>query len=289
MTTRTALLVTHTGRKDSTEHARTVAAHLIRAGFTVRVMADEASDVDIAGTVPVTGETAAKGAEIVFACVGNDDDLRSVVNGPDGAFAGMAKGTLFVDHTTASAEVARELKEHGLVRSRLVAYVVLSSAAGEKGIKPGSYDVSQKMDLLMLTKTLTSLPHSVFVTIPASVRKEQIGELLAEADILAAPRIRGSNTPMKIFPYLHSGRPVLVTAVPSHTQALDSSVCELAAPDPNAFGGAIVRLARDPELRRRLGAAGRAFIERNHVFEAHVNRVRALYTHVAASVRGDAR
>jgi len=50
--TRTALLVTHTGRKDSTEHARTVAAQLIQAGFTVRVMADEASDVDIAERDP---------------------------------------------------------------------------------------------------------------------------------------------------------------------------------------------------------------------------------------------
>ena len=60
----------------------------------------------------------APGAQIVFACVGNDDDLRSVVLGPDGAFAGMAPGAVFVDHTTASADVARELyvqaKELGL-------------------------------------------------------------------------------------------------------------------------------------------------------------------------------
>ena len=52
---------------------------------------------------------AAREAEIVFACVGNDDDLRSVVLGPDGAFGGMATGAVFVDHTTASAEIAREL------------------------------------------------------------------------------------------------------------------------------------------------------------------------------------
>jgi len=116
----------------------------------------------------------------------------------------------------------------------------------------------------------------------------RLGELLAEADILTAPRIRGSNTPMKIFPYMHSGRPLLVTAVPSHTQILDSSVCELAAAQPEAFGSAIVQLARDPERRRRLGEAGRQFVERNHVFEAHLSRVRTLYTHVAASVRGQA-
>ena len=74
---RTALLVTHTGRKDSTEHARTVAAQLIEAGFTVRVMADEASDVDITGAVPVTGPTAAQDAEIVFALGGDGTLLRA--------------------------------------------------------------------------------------------------------------------------------------------------------------------------------------------------------------------
>ncbi|MFC2249829.1 NAD(P)-dependent oxidoreductase [Labrys portucalensis] len=58
-----------------------------------------------------TPAEAAKDADIVFACVGNDDDLRSVTTGPQGAFSGMKKGAIFVDHTTASAEVARELYE----------------------------------------------------------------------------------------------------------------------------------------------------------------------------------
>ncbi|MES2425097.1 MAG: NAD(P)-dependent oxidoreductase [Pseudomonadota bacterium] len=56
-----------------------------------------------------TPRQAAAGVDIVFCCVGNDDDLRSVTLGPNGAFAGMAQGTVFVDHTTASASVAREL------------------------------------------------------------------------------------------------------------------------------------------------------------------------------------
>ena len=61
------------------------------------------------GRAAATPREAAAGAAIVFACVGNDDDLRSVVLGDDGAFAGMETGAVFVDHTTASAEVAREL------------------------------------------------------------------------------------------------------------------------------------------------------------------------------------
>ena len=61
------------------------------------------------GASAATPRQAAQGCDIVFACVGNDDDLRSVTLGPDGAFAGMKKGAVFVDHTTASANVAREL------------------------------------------------------------------------------------------------------------------------------------------------------------------------------------
>ncbi len=62
-----------------------------------------------AGASAATPADAAKGQEIVFCCVGNDDDLRSVTLAETGAFAGMEKGAIFVDHTTASAGVAREL------------------------------------------------------------------------------------------------------------------------------------------------------------------------------------
>ncbi|MBQ1015450.1 NAD kinase [Micromonospora sp. M51] len=74
---RTALLVTHTGRRRSTEHARSVAADLIDAGFEVRVVADEADDLDLPGVVPVGGPQAAEGAEIVFALGGDGTFLRA--------------------------------------------------------------------------------------------------------------------------------------------------------------------------------------------------------------------
>ena len=61
------------------------------------------------GRLGRTPREAAEGAEIVFMCVGNDDDVRSIVNGESGALAGMGRGTILVDHTTASAELAREL------------------------------------------------------------------------------------------------------------------------------------------------------------------------------------
>ncbi|MGH3737495.1 MAG: NAD kinase [Micromonosporaceae bacterium] len=75
--TREALLVTHTGRPDSTAHARTVADDLIAAGFTVRVLADEAGELGVAQTVAVDAEKAADGVEIVFALGGDGTLLRA--------------------------------------------------------------------------------------------------------------------------------------------------------------------------------------------------------------------
>src|SRR5262245_6640778 len=74
---RIALLVTHTGRKGSTEHARTVAADLIDAGCTVRVVAGEAVDLGLPGLVTVSGPDAAQGAEIVVALGGDGTFLRA--------------------------------------------------------------------------------------------------------------------------------------------------------------------------------------------------------------------
>jgi 3-hydroxyisobutyrate dehydrogenase-like beta-hydroxyacid dehydrogenase len=100
-----------------------MAGHLRRAGHDVAVYNRTAAKADqwaaeYGGRSCATPRQAAHGADFVFACVGNDDDLRSIVLGEHGAFAGMQSGAVFVDHTTASAEVARELhqttRRHGL-------------------------------------------------------------------------------------------------------------------------------------------------------------------------------
>ncbi len=93
-----------------------MARHLAAKGHDVTVYNRTRAKADDwvsahGGKAAATPREAAEGQEIVFACVGNDDDLRQVTTGPDGAFAAMGKGTVFVDHTTASAEVARELSE----------------------------------------------------------------------------------------------------------------------------------------------------------------------------------
>ena len=111
---------------------------------------------------------------------------------------------------------------------------------------------------------------------------EKLGHLLACADILVAPRIKGINTPMKIFPYLHSGKPVLATNLPTHTQTLDETVAALAAPEPVEFGLAMKELAENKVLRDRLGSAGKNLVETKHLYAHHERRVRHLYDIVGA-------
>lgn len=91
------------------------------------------------GSSKPTPKLAAEGQDIVFACVGNDDDLRQVTIGEDGAFAGMADGALFVDHTTASADVARQL--HAIAAEKGIGFVDAPVSGGQAGAENGKLTV----------------------------------------------------------------------------------------------------------------------------------------------------
>lgn len=91
------------------------------------------------GAMANTPREAAEGQEIVFACVGNDDDLREVTVGEHGAFKGMAKGAVFVDHTTASAEVARELSATSWEKG--FGFVDAPVSGGQAGAENGALTV----------------------------------------------------------------------------------------------------------------------------------------------------
>jgi len=91
------------------------------------------------GKAAKTPKEAAAGQEIVFCCVGNDDDLRSVVLGPDGAFAGMGKGTIFFDNTTASADIAREL--HAAGKKLGIDFIDAPVSGGQAGAENGQLTV----------------------------------------------------------------------------------------------------------------------------------------------------
>jgi 3-hydroxyisobutyrate dehydrogenase len=91
------------------------------------------------GARAATPKEAAAGQEGVMCCVGNDADLRAVTFGPDGAFAGMAKGVVFVDHTTASAEIAREL--HAEAKKRGFDFIDAPVSGGQAGAENGALTV----------------------------------------------------------------------------------------------------------------------------------------------------
>jgi 3-hydroxyisobutyrate dehydrogenase-like beta-hydroxyacid dehydrogenase len=118
-----------------------MAGHLAAAGHEVTVYNRTAAKAQAwvakhGGRAAATPRAAAEGAEFVFACVGNDADLRAVITGDeDGAFAGMARGAVLIDHTTASADIAREL--HGRAKARGLHFVDAPVSGGEAGAVNG--------------------------------------------------------------------------------------------------------------------------------------------------------
>lgn len=121
-----------------------MAGHLARAGHEVTVYNRTASKAgawvsEHGGKTAATPAQAAMGAEMVMACVGNDDDLRSVCLGPDGAFATMAEGSIFVDHTTVSAAVTREL--YDAAQSGAIAFVDAPVSGGQAGAENGQLSI----------------------------------------------------------------------------------------------------------------------------------------------------
>ncbi|MCK0143593.1 NAD(P)-dependent oxidoreductase [Aliiroseovarius sp. F20344] len=117
-----------------------MAGHLVAKGHEVTVYNRTASKAEAwakehGGRWAATPREASEGAEFVMACVGNDDDLRSVVKGDDGALAGMSDGAIFVDHTTVSAAVTRELHAEALAQN--ISFVDAPVSGGQAGAENG--------------------------------------------------------------------------------------------------------------------------------------------------------
>jgi 3-hydroxyisobutyrate dehydrogenase-like beta-hydroxyacid dehydrogenase len=118
-----------------------MAGHLVtRGGVEVTVYNRTATKAEkwlesYKGKAAASPKEAAKDADFVFACVGNDTDLKQVILGPDGAFHDMKKGAVFTDHTTASANIAREL--HSEAKSRGLGFVDAPVSGGQAGAENG--------------------------------------------------------------------------------------------------------------------------------------------------------
>ncbi len=104
-----------------------------------------------------------------------------------------------------------------------------------------------------------------------------MAHLFEVADVLLSPRIKGINTPMKIYSYLESGKAVLATKMPTHTQVLNDSVAMLCAPDSSSFAEGIHKLCTDHALRQQLGSSARALANKEYTYEAFAKNVKRIF------------
>jgi glycosyltransferase involved in cell wall biosynthesis len=109
-----------------------------------------------------------------------------------------------------------------------------------------------------------------------------LARTLSFSDILVSPRIKGENTPMKLYSYLMSGRPVLATRLPTHLQVVSDEQALLVEPTVDAMAKGMRALIDSPELRERLGAAGRELARRCYDHDSFHQRLEAFYEKIAA-------
>jgi glycosyltransferase involved in cell wall biosynthesis len=103
---------------------------------------------------------------------------------------------------------------------------------------------------------------------------EAIPAFLDAADVLVSPRSSGTNTPLKIYQYLRSGRVIVATRLLTHTQVLSDDVAILTEATPEAFAQGILRALDDPATAARLGAAARQLADTRYTYEAYLQRTR---------------
>jgi glycosyltransferase involved in cell wall biosynthesis len=103
---------------------------------------------------------------------------------------------------------------------------------------------------------------------------DEIPHFLDAADVLVSPRSAGTNTPLKIYQYLRSARPIVATRLLTHTQVLDDQVAYLADPTPAGFGEAILEALADPERARLVGQRARHLADTKYSYEAYLSRTR---------------
>lgn len=108
--------------------------------------------------------------------------------------------------------------------------------------------------------------------------------LLHQAEVLVSPRVKGTNTPMKIYSYLDSGTAVLATRLRTHTQILDEGTAFLVEPDPASLGRGLARLFRDRPLRLQLARNAKAYVQREFTPQAAQRKLEAFYSAIEARV-----
>ena len=165
-----------------------MAGHLARAGHEVTVYNRTRSKAErwvkeYGGRAAATPRAAAESADIVFSCVGNDSDLRAVTLGEDGAFAGMRQGAIYADHSTVSADVARELEK--IARAAGFSFLDAPISGGQAGAEKGILTVMVGGDAAAFATAQPVMAHyGRAVTLMGTVGAGQLTKMVNQISIV---------------------------------------------------------------------------------------------------------
>jgi glycosyltransferase involved in cell wall biosynthesis len=212
--------------------------------------------------------------------------LRDVSLLPDQADGAYDRSKLFGEHITENNPIVLyvgNLESYQGIDLLLEAFAKIH----EHGSRPHLAIVGGTQEsIASYENKATSLGCSSSVTFLGPRPLSSLRSLLSAADILVSPRIKGNNTPMKIYSYLHSGTPLLATDLPTHRQVLDEEISVLAPTDVEGFSRGLQTLLEDATLRDTIGQNARRRAQALYTVEAFEKQLGALYDAVARGLGG---
>ena len=111
---------------------------------------------------------------------------------------------------------------------------------------------------------------------------EEMSLYLSLSHVLVSPRLRGKNTPLKVYSYLHAGKPIVATRILTHTQVLDENIAVLTDPDPKAFSSGVMRIFNNPSLAQTLGKAARHRSDTAYSYKMYLERTKEFLDFILA-------
>ncbi|MFQ5709116.1 MAG: glycosyltransferase family 4 protein [bacterium] len=117
-----------------------------------------------------------------------------------------------------------------------------------------------------------------------SVMPQQVPQYIEASDILVSPRTDGNNTPLKIYSYLRSGKPIVATRHITHTQVLNEAVSVLTDCTPEAFGNGVLKVLQDPGLSQEIADNARVLAQQNYSYESYLKKTSNVYTYLESQL-----
>lgn len=134
----------------------------------------------------------------------------------------------------------------------------------------------EKEEIDKIEKLIIELKIDGFVIITGKKPSEEMNDFMQIADLLVSPRMRGTNTPLKIYSYIESGKPIVATNLYTHTQVLDDQIAVLTEPDPQAFAQGILKVLENKKWAENLAFKAKQLFHKKYGYENYVNRVKEL-------------